>query len=194
MSPLSDRDVLTIKRIVRVNHAGEFGAIRIYSAQILVARWLCPDTMPKLTEMLGHEREHCKLFFAAMPPRGSRPCRVMQFWSWGGWLLGFLTALMGRPGVWACTAAVEETVHHHLDDQMFLLNVRDPELHRLIESIRAEELSHLQYAEQHLTQGSRVHGFLRAMVRFATGVLIWLSTWGDSSRMARALRQARSGA
>jgi ubiquinone biosynthesis monooxygenase Coq7 len=194
MSPHPDRDALTIKRRVRVNHAGEFGAIRIYSAQILVARGLCPDTMPKLTEMLGHEREHCKLFFAAMPARGSRPCQVMQFWSWGGWLLGFLTALMGRQGVWACTAAVEETVHHHLDDQMFFLRGRDPELHHLIESIRAEELAHLQYAEQNLMQGSRIQPLLHTVIGVATGVLIWLSTWGDSARMARALKRARLSA
>ena len=72
MAQLSPRDTLTIARIVRVNHAGEFGAIRIYSAQILVARWLCPNCLPALTEMLGHEREHCAKFYAAMPKRNSR--------------------------------------------------------------------------------------------------------------------------
>ena len=66
---ISRRDALTISRIVRVNHAGEFGAIRIYAAQILVAARLCPDCLPALTEMLGHEREHCAKFRAAMPER-----------------------------------------------------------------------------------------------------------------------------
>ena len=64
---ISRRDALTISRIVRVNHAGEFGAIRIYAAQILVAARLCPDCLPALSEMLGHEREHCAKFRAAMP-------------------------------------------------------------------------------------------------------------------------------
>src|SRR4051812_40572650 len=118
MQQLSPRDALTIARIVRVNHAGEFGAIRIYSAQILVARWLCPDVLSALIEMLGHEREHCAAFYAAMPKLNSRPCRVMKLWSLGGWLLGALTAVLGRQGVWACTAAVEATVHRHLDDQL----------------------------------------------------------------------------
>ncbi|RWD65007.1 MAG: hypothetical protein E5V78_10770 [Mesorhizobium sp.] len=55
MGELSRREALTVARIVRVNHAGEFGAIRIYSAQILVARHFSPDCVPPLSEMLGHE-------------------------------------------------------------------------------------------------------------------------------------------
>src|SRR5262245_59276462 len=101
------RDALTIARIVRVNHAGEYGAIRIYTAQLLVARHMIPDCTPALSEMLRHEKTHCALFRAAMPSRQSRPCRIMQLWSCGGWLLGFFTACLGRNGIWACTAAVE---------------------------------------------------------------------------------------
>ena len=67
IAPISPRNALTIARIVRVNHAGEFGAIRIYGAQIAVARRLYPDCVPMLSEMLGHEIEHCALFRAAMP-------------------------------------------------------------------------------------------------------------------------------
>src|SRR5262245_32069740 len=117
-NPLAARDALTVARIVRVNHAGEYGAIRIYRAQIAVARRLFPDVVPELTEMLQHEIRHCALFFAAMPARSSRPCRIMSLWSLGGSLLGFVTALMGRQTLWTCTAAVEAAVHRHLDDQL----------------------------------------------------------------------------
>jgi 3-demethoxyubiquinol 3-hydroxylase len=189
---LSDRDALTIARIVRVNHAGEFGAIRIYSAQILVAAKLCPDCLPALTEMLRHERVHCAKFYAAMPARNSRPCRVMQFWSLGGWLLGFFTALLGRRGVWACMAAVEAAVHRHLDDQLHFLAERDPELHATILSIREEELAHLRHAEEQLTSPGPPLDFLRRRLGDVTDALIWLSTWGDSTRMARALRAAKT--
>src|SRR4029450_11479736 len=113
MADLYRQDALTIARIVRVNHAGEFGAIRIYSAQILVAKRFWPGCVPSLSEMLGHERTHCAAFRSIMPERQSRPCRVMQFWSWGGWLLGFVTALLGPQGIWACTAAVEAGVAPH---------------------------------------------------------------------------------
>lgn len=191
MADLSRQNALTIARIVRVNHAGEFGAIRIYSAQILVARRFWPDCVPSLSEMLGHERIHCAAFRAAMPVRQSRPCRVMQFWSWGGWLLGFVTALLGPRGIWACTAAVEAAVHRHLDDQLFFLANRDRDLHGIILAIREEELAHLHHAEEQLKSPGPALNVLRSLISVATDVLIWLSTWGDSSRMTRALKAAK---
>ncbi|HZR75435.1 MAG TPA: demethoxyubiquinone hydroxylase family protein [Bradyrhizobium sp.] len=183
----ASRDALTVARIVRVNHAGEFGAIRIYSAQLLVARRLCPDCVAALSEMLRHEQTHCALFRAAMPQRQSRPCRVMQLWSWGGWLLGFLTACLGRNGIWACTAAVEAAVHRHLDDQLHFLEKRDTELRDIIQSIRVEELAHLHHAEQQLHSNAIRLRLLRQTISAMTDVLIWLSTWGDSTLMARVL-------
>jgi ubiquinone biosynthesis monooxygenase Coq7 len=189
-SPVNARDALTIARIVKVNHAGEFGAVRIYSAQLLVAGWFWPDCAPALAEMLQDERNHRDIFRAAMPARQSRPCRVMQLWSYGGWLLGFLTACLGRNGVWACTAAVEAAVHRHLDDQLHFLQGRDPELHQMILSIRQEELAHLQHAEGHLKSPGDLLRGLRQIISLTTDGLIWLSTWGDSGKMARALKRA----
>jgi ubiquinone biosynthesis monooxygenase Coq7 len=187
---LSPDEALTVARIVRVNHAGEFGAIRIYSAQIIVASKLYPDIVPALATMLAHEKIHCAMFFAAMPERNSRPCRVMSFWSWGGWWLGLLTALMGRQAIWICTAAVEAAVHRHLDDQLHFLDGRDPGLSAIILSIREEELAHLQHAEDHIETRGAGARLLRRAITFATDAVIWLSTWGDSTRMARALRAA----
>lgn len=115
----------------------------------------------------------------------------MQFWSWGGWGLGFLTALLGRRGIWACTAAVEETVHRHLDDQLFFLDGLDPELHRLLASIREEEMAQLHHAEERLERLDVSVAVLRGIISMVTDTLIWLSTWGDSSRMARALLVAK---
>jgi ubiquinone biosynthesis monooxygenase Coq7 len=187
------RDARTIARILRVNHAGEFGAVRIYSAQLWMARHFVPDCCPALAEMLQDERNHCAIFRAAMPPRNSRPCRVMQLWSCGGWALGFLTACLGRTGIWACTAAVEAAVHRHLDDQLYFLAARDPELYRVILSIRAEELAHLRHAEDSLRERRANLRLLRDVISVLTDMLIWLSTWGDSTRMARALKAAETG-
>lgn len=143
-----------------------------------------------LSEMLADEVEHCSLFQRAMPTRNSRPCRIMRFWSLGGWLLGFSTALMGRRGIWACTAAVEAAVHRHLDDQLHFLSDKDDALHALILSIREEELTHLHHAEGQLRDEDMLVRALRVLISLCTNILIWLSTWGDSSRMAKALRQA----
>jgi ubiquinone biosynthesis monooxygenase Coq7 len=188
--PLSAREALTVARIVRVNHAGEYGAIRIYRAQIFVARRLYPDIADDLGEMLEHEIWHCTVFSAAMPARRSRPCRLISLWSTGGALLGFLTALTGRQGIWTCTAAVEAAVHRHLDDQLGFLATRDRDLHDAIRNIRVEELSHLHHAETQLQPPNLYHRALRTLISFLTDLMIWLSTWGDSARMARDLRRA----
>jgi len=105
---------LTIARILKVNHAGEYGAIRIYKAQLWVARRLYADVVAFLEETLAHEVRRCALFREAMPVRNARPCRIMALWGNGGYVLGFLTALIGRQGIWVCTAAVESAVHRHL--------------------------------------------------------------------------------
>lgn len=189
-TPISARDALTIARIVRVNHAGEYGAIRIYTAQIGVSAKRYPDVVPALADMLQHEKKHCAAFFAAMPQRQSRPCRIMSLWSWGGWLLGFATALMGRQAIWVCTAAVEAAVHRHLDDQLAFLSDRDAELHGIIVGIREEELSHLHHAESQITAFGPGGRLLRRLISDLTDALIWLSTWGDSTRMSGDLRTA----
>ena len=87
---------LTIARILKVNHAGEYGAVRIYRAQALVARRIYPDVVAFLEETLAHEVRHCRLFREAMPERGARPCRAMPLWSNGGFVLGLMTSLLSR--------------------------------------------------------------------------------------------------
>ena len=189
---LTPRERLTVARILKVNHAGEWGAIRIYRAQLWLARKWYPDVVPFLEETLRHEVQHCALFSEAMPSRGARPCRIMSLWGRGGFVLGFVTALFGRQGIWICTAAVESAVHRHLDDQLFFLKGRDPELVRVIESILQEELSHLAHAERHVKSSIWAAGVLRNTISLTTDAVIWLSTWGDSTRMARDLRLHRA--
>jgi ubiquinone biosynthesis monooxygenase Coq7 len=183
------RERLTIARILKVNHAGEHGAIRIYRAQISVARRCYPDVLPFLKNTLDHEIQHRALFLAAMPKRGARPCRVMALWGNGGLILGLVTALFGRQAIWICTAAVETAVHKHLDEQLLFLQHRDPELFALIKSIQSEELEHLTHAEEHIVATGLWSRLLSAFIAKSTDVAIWLSTWGDSTRMAREISQ-----
>jgi 3-demethoxyubiquinol 3-hydroxylase len=75
------RDRLAIARILKVNHAGEYGAIRIYRAQVLVARRFYPDVVAFLEETLAHEINHCAMFRNAMPTRDVRPCRATVLWA-----------------------------------------------------------------------------------------------------------------
>lgn len=93
-----------VARILRVNHGGEYGAIRIYRSQIAIARWRCPELLPFLTETLAHEQTHIAQFRGLMPARASKPCRMMWLWGVGGLILGGVTALLGRQGVLPRTA------------------------------------------------------------------------------------------
>jgi ubiquinone biosynthesis monooxygenase Coq7 len=186
------RDRVTIGRILKVDHAGEYGAIRIYRAQLWVARRLYPDIVGFLAETLGHEIQHCAIFRDAMRPRNAAPCRAMIFWGNGGYMLGLLTALLGPKGIWIRTAAVEETVHGHLEEQLGFLRDKDPELYGVIAAIQEQELMHLRYAEQGIGKNSTWWGgALNVIIAVTTEVVIWLSTWGDSTRLRRSLASKR---
>ena len=186
---MNDRDKRTTARILTVNHAGEAGAIRIYQAQSFVCRRLHRDLVPFLEETLAHEIEHKTLFRDAMPSRGARPCRTLWLWGLGGWLLGFVTAMMGKNMVWICTEAVEETVHKHLEDQLFFLDGKDNALATLIKSIQEEELSHLHHAQREISTRNPLTSLVSRIIALSTEIVIWLSTQGDSAKMARAIKR-----
>jgi 3-demethoxyubiquinol 3-hydroxylase len=185
-------DRRTTARILKVNHAGEYGAIRIYRAQAWVARKLYPDVVGFLEETLQHEIQHCSLFLNAMRQRSARPCRIMSLWGNGGLVLGFLTALLGRQGIWICTAAVEAAVHRHLDDQLFYLRGSDAELYSLIHCIQQEELTHLNFARERIANDAMLARVMASFISGCTDLVIWLSTWGESSQMSKELSSARS--
>jgi 3-demethoxyubiquinol 3-hydroxylase len=132
-------DRRTTARILNVNHAGEYGAIRIYGAQVWVAQKL-PDVIGFRRETLEHEIQHCSLFLNAMRERSAKPCRVMSLWGNGGLVLGFLTALLRRQGICRRRQAYRRP--------LLYLRGRDDELYSLIHSIQHEELAHLNYAQE----------------------------------------------
>lgn len=176
-----------IRRILRVNHAGEHGAVAIYSAQLKHARRAHPDLIPWLEDTLGHEQAHRARFREAMPSRAAKPCRMMFVWSFGGAMLGALTAACGRAGVYVCTAAVERTVHRHLVEQIAFLDSADPSLAQIVRDILVEEDAHLAHAEAHHDARSLLARALGALVAVATETLIFLSTRGDSLRLRGAM-------
>ena len=184
-------DGLLVRRILRVNHAGEHAAVSIYGAQVACARRLVPELVPWLEETRRHEVGHRRRFREAMPPRGARPCHATFLWAWMGALLGAMTSLGGRFGVMVCTAAVERTVHRHLDEQIDYLDGRDDAVALLIRDIQVEEDEHLAYAEARHDPGHWAARATSAWIAASTEVLIWLSTRGDSTRLHRELARLR---
>lgn len=172
---------------MKVNHAGEFGAIRIYRAQLWHARLTRSDLEPFLAETLSHEISHCQRFLDAMPARNARPCNAMPLWGIGGSMLGLLTSVMGRNAVMVCTEAVEETVHRHLDEQIHYLTGKDEALRQMIAEIQIEEVQHLEFARSQVRPGM-FNGALKWLICVSTEVVIWLSTQGAVTRMERAIK------
>lgn len=179
----------TVSRILRVNHAGEYGAVRIYGAQIAVARRLRPSLLPFLEETIAHERRHAALFRELMWPRGTRPCCVLPLWGLGGTALGLFTALAGTNAIMVCTEAVERAVHAHLNAQLVFLGVRDPMLSDAVRAVRDEEAGHHGHAHAARTAFGPAARLLDAFIAGTTTVLIWCSTYGALSRMRRKLDQ-----
>ena len=186
---MTDRQSQIIARILKVNHAGEHGAIQIYGAQISIAKIFYPEIVAKLTEMQSHEIGHHRLFAEAMLPCQAKPCRLLFLWSFGGWGLGFATALLGKKMIWTCTEAVESAVHDHLVDQLTFLNSRDKELHNIIQSIQIEEDAHLHHARQQRGMSNWISVGIVSIIRFITDVLIWMSTSGDSNSLKSDLKR-----
>jgi ubiquinone biosynthesis monooxygenase Coq7 len=173
----------TVSRILRVNHAGEVGAIRIYAAQIFVARLLRPGVLPFLTETIAHERRHAAVFKALMAPRGTRSCYALPLWGIGGTALGLFTGLIGRNAIMICTEAVERVVHAHLNAQLAYIGGRDPDLSEAIRAVRDEEVGHYDGARNARTSFGLAARMLDGFVAGTTWLLIWCSTYGALTRM-----------
>jgi ubiquinone biosynthesis monooxygenase Coq7 len=164
-----------VERIIRVDHAGEFGAINIYRAQLFVARIVYRDIVLKLEEMLSHEKEHFKKFDSILLKRHIRHCYALHLWAFGGAILGFLTAIIGRNAIWVCTDSIESTVLHHLNWQLEFLAKHDSEVHQAVLSIKADEKSHQEFGQNNGTK-SPVYLPIFWAVRKSTEFAIWLST------------------
>lgn len=175
-------------QILRVNHAGEHGAMAIYRAQIAQLGNTRPELSKWLNETLGHEIQHKEAFRAAMEERSVTPCGALAVWSIGGSVLGRSMALLGPYGVMICTAAVERTVHRHLQDQVAFLSGYDDGLADLIREIQKEENDHLRYAEAHHNTDGLLAKALSSFVEGATALLIMASTQGSSFGLTDRIR------
>ena len=164
-----------VERILRVDHAGEYGAINIYKAQLLFARIFYKDIVPKLEEMMSHEKQHFQTFDNILKKRAIRHCYALKFWALGGFLLGSLTGLFGRNAIWVCTNSIETTVLHHLDWQLNYLKEYDSEAYEAVLSIKSDEEEHQEYGNQH-GQISFIYKPIFWVVRQSTNSAIWLST------------------
>ena len=162
-----------IARILRVDHAGEYGAARIYDGQLAV---LGRDAVaPVIREMADAERKHLETFDRLLHERRVRPTALAPFWHAAGFALGAGSALMGRRAAMACTAAVEEVIEQHYAAQVEKLGDDEKELRETLIEFGAEESRHKEIGLEHEAKKAPGYEPLSAMVKRGTRLAIWLS-------------------
>ena len=133
-----DPNADTLDQIIRVDHAGEYGANRIYEGQLMILGK--SQLAPKLRHMLEQEQVHLNKFNELIAENKTRPSVLLPLWHIGGLALGIGSALLGEKAAMACTVAVEEVIDEHYKSQEPL--IEDPELKATIQQFRAEEIEH----------------------------------------------------
>ncbi|MGQ4584765.1 demethoxyubiquinone hydroxylase family protein [Lysobacter sp. F60174L2] len=161
-------------RIIKVNHAGEHGAICIYTGQIIMARLTARQMTQELAEFRTHEQRHRAIFAAELQRRGQRRCPSYWFCGIGGFVLGAISGLLGATAIAATTVAVESVVLRHLEQQLVNLRSSDPAAVAAISAIVAEERQHHDHSVNHVQTGTFWSKVLTPIVSGSTEAVIWL--------------------
>jgi 3-demethoxyubiquinol 3-hydroxylase len=167
--------VAEIARMLRVDHAGEYGAVRIYEGQLAVLG-RGDRVGAEIRRMAAAENRHLARFEDLLRERRVRPTLLQPLWSVAGFALGAATALLGERAAMACTVAVEEVIDTHYAAQAEYLADEDAALAQTVLAFRADELGHRDKA---LAQGAdEIPGYeiLTGAIKVGARLAIWLST------------------
>ena len=163
-----------IARMIRVDQAGEYGAVRIYEGQLAVLGRT--EAGQAIRGMADKEREHLQAFDRMIAERGVRPTALAPVWHVAGYALGAATALLGERAAMACTVAVEEVIDDHYAKQAEKLGDDETTLRGKIEEFRADELEHRDEALARGAEGAPAYEALTTAVKAGSRLAIWLST------------------
>lgn len=152
-----------VARMIRVDHAGEYGAARIYAGQLAVLGRRPSGEV--LRHMAAQEDRHLRAFGDLVVQRRVRPTALLPVWHLAGFALGAATAALGERAAMACTVAIEETIDAHYSAQSARLAQREPELRATIEAFRAEELEHRDIGLAHGAEQAPAYRLLSAAIR-----------------------------
>lgn len=165
-----------IAQMIRVNHAGEYGAKRIYAGQLAVlGKSPCGDMLRHMAEQ---EQVHLDKFSEMMVKRRVRPTALMPLWHVGGFVLGAATALLGEKAAMACTVAVESVIDEHYAKQEEKLadDASEIELKQMVSEFRKEEQEHHDTALAQGAEESPLYHLLTGLIKLNTRASIWLAT------------------
>lgn len=166
-----------IAEMIRVDHAGEYGAVQIYRGQRAVFDRIGSRSHAArvIAEMEAGEVEHLKTFDRLIAERGVRPTLMAPVWRVAGFGLGAATALLGESAAHACTEAVEEVIEEHYARQSEALQGVDAELKELVDRFREDEIGHKETAVDQGAHSAPAYPFLSAVIKLGCRAAIRIS-------------------
>ena len=167
----------TLEEIIRVDHAGERGAIKIYEGQLLALNTLIKDENLKKTveEMKIHEKEHCDYFESEIKKRNIKPTKLLPLWDLLGVGLGFSTVLLGKKAAMLCTASVEEVIDGHYKNQLNQIHSDEKILKEKIKSFRDDEIHHKNIAYDNGASKEGLYSIFDKIIKIGSKVAINIS-------------------
>ena len=163
-----------IESMIRVDHAGEHGAVRIYAGQLAILAGTAAEA--PIREMAEQEKRHLDRFDSIVADRQVRPTALAPVWHVAGFALGAGTALLGPKAAMACTQAVEEVIDEHYAAQAAQLGDDEKDLRDTIEEFRADEQAHRDKAVEEGAEDAPGYEILTGAVKAGSKLAIWLSS------------------
>ena len=167
----------TVEEFIRVDHAGERGAIKIYEGQLLALNTFIKndDLKTKIEEMKIHEKEHCDFFENEIKKRNIKPTKFLPLWDLLGVGLGFGSTILGKKAAMLCTASVEEVIDEHYSIQIKHLENDEKKLKEKIIKFREDELQHKEIAYKEGATKKGVYSILDKIIKTGSKIAINIS-------------------
>ena len=166
-----------VEEFIRVDHAGERGAVKIYEGQLLALNTFVKDESLKKTieEMKIHEKEHCEFFETEIQKRKIKPTKFLPLWDLLGVGLGFGSTLLGKKAAMLCTASVEEVIDKHYLNQINQLGPEEKELKKKITKFREDELHHKDIAYEKGASKKGLYSIMDKIIKTGSKIAINIS-------------------
>ena len=166
-----------LEEFIRVDHAGERGAIKIYEGQLLALNTLIKndDLKEKISDMKKHEEEHSNFFDNEISKRNIKPTKLLPLWDLLGLGLGFGSTLLGKKAAMLCTASVEEVIDEHYKNQIDQIELDEKELKDKIIKFRQDELDHKDIAYEEGATKRGIYSIMDKVIKTGSKIAIKIS-------------------
>ena len=170
-------DQKNIEEIIRVDHAGERAAIKIYEGQLLALKTIKQDKVLRDTieEMKQQEKEHLEYFEKEIQKRKIKPTYLLPVWDLMGITLGFSTALLGKKAAMLCTASVEEVIEDHYQNQLKKIGNDEMDLKAKIEKFKGDEVNHKNIAYETGATNKGLYSVMDKVIKTGSRIAITIS-------------------